>query len=156
MKDWKINKSITSIFKIGYVEWVQCNKRSEVWKYFLIDKKNKDRVKCKKCQHTMAHLHTSTSNMLMHLRHNHTHTSWIALERSKHQEHKWKIQKAQFRPYFQDVRGRNRIAFWTYAQFRNLSISNMGNQNRCFGLKLKYKLDVRIASRKGKISHLLK
>ena len=38
-----------STIKMGDAEWVECKKRSEVWKHFLIDKKNKNKVKCKKC-----------------------------------------------------------------------------------------------------------
>ena len=66
-----MSKRITSSLQMedSDAEWTQCKKRSDVWKHFLIDK-SKNRVKCKKCQHIQAN-HSSTSNMLNHIRHQH-------------------------------------------------------------------------------------
>ena len=47
-------------------QWVQCEKRSDVWKHFLIDKNNKKRVKCKKCPMILEYV-SSTTNMWRHM-----------------------------------------------------------------------------------------
>ena len=46
---------------MGDAEWIECKKRSEVWKYFLIDKNDKHRVKCKKCPTILKYLSSTTS-----------------------------------------------------------------------------------------------
>ena len=51
----------------GGIEWIECKKRSDVWKYFLIDKKHKDRVKCKKCPTILYNFKSATTNMWKHL-----------------------------------------------------------------------------------------
>ena len=47
-------------------QWVQCEKRSDVWKHFLIDKNNKTRVKCKKFPIILEYV-SSTTNMWRHM-----------------------------------------------------------------------------------------
>ena len=34
----------------GGIEWIECKKRSDVWKHFLIDKKHKHMSCCQCCQ----------------------------------------------------------------------------------------------------------
>jgi len=51
-------------------EWIECKKRSVVWKHFLIDKKSNKRVKCKNCLITQDFT-SGTTNMLRHLQRHH-------------------------------------------------------------------------------------
>ena len=56
--------------KLEDAVWIECKKRSEVWKHFLIDKNNKCGVKCKKCPTILAYT-SSTTNMWRHLEGSH-------------------------------------------------------------------------------------
>jgi len=51
-------------------EWIECKKRSVVWKHFLIDKTSRVKVKCKRCLITQDFI-SGTTNMLRHLQRHH-------------------------------------------------------------------------------------
>ena len=60
----------TELVKMGDFESVACKKRSEVWKYFLIDNKSKKKVKCKKSP-IIQDFTSCPTNMLRHLQRSH-------------------------------------------------------------------------------------
>ena len=56
---------------MGDTEWTECKKRSDIWKYFLLDNKHKDKVKCKKCSTVLYNYKSATTNMWKHLERSH-------------------------------------------------------------------------------------
>ena len=60
---------------MGDSEWTECKKRSDIWKYFLLDNKHKDKVKCKKCETVLFNYKSSTTDMWRHLERSHQMSS---------------------------------------------------------------------------------
>ena len=50
--------------------WMGCRRRSKVWSHFLLDKLNRNRVKCKKCKMILEYV-SSTTNMRRHMKRKH-------------------------------------------------------------------------------------
>ena len=63
--------STKKVLKMGDTEWTECKKRSDIWKYFLLDNKHKDKVKCKKCSKVLYNYKSATTNMWKHLERSH-------------------------------------------------------------------------------------
>ena len=63
--------STKKVLKMGDTEWTECKKRSDIWKYFLLDNKHKDKVKCKKCSTVLYNYKSATTNMWRHLERSH-------------------------------------------------------------------------------------
>ena len=63
--------STKKVLKMGDTEWTECKKRSDIWKYFLLDNKHKDKVKCKKCSTVLYNYKSSTTDMWRHLQRSH-------------------------------------------------------------------------------------
>ena len=66
----------------GGIEWIECKKRSDVWKHLLIDKNKKDEVKCKKCPTIIYNYKSATTNMWKHLERKHLMTPFCTVEKS--------------------------------------------------------------------------
>ena len=69
-------------------EWTECKKRSDIWKYYLLDNKHKDKVKCKKCSTVLYNYKSATTSMWRHLERSH-HVNFSSIKHSEDEHAKF-------------------------------------------------------------------